>query len=167
MYTATAGRMPRDKLWLAAAMAPSQRLLLLIPTTTYRTEDFVDAARSLDVDLVIASDRPNVMATEFPDHLLTLPFADPAAAARAAARSALGFASLPFGAAVEIDRLHDKRLRVGVVVAFFLELQFAIAEFLDDFRYGNIGGLGGNGGRIGLRSRCRRRFLFRRRRGHS
>src|SRR5713101_8436503 len=81
MYTATAGRVPRDKLCFAAAMAPSQRLLLLIPTTTYRTEDFVDAARSLDVDLVIASDRPNVMATEFPDHLLTLPFADPAAPA--------------------------------------------------------------------------------------
>src|SRR5260370_7224719 len=82
MYTATAGRVPRDKLCFAAAMAPSQRLLLLIPTTTYRTEDFVDAARSLDVDLVIASDRPNVMATEFPDPLLTLPFPDPAAAAR-------------------------------------------------------------------------------------
>jgi biotin carboxylase len=62
-------------------MAP-QRLLLLIPTTTYRTEDFVEAARTLDVDLVIASDRPNVMAGEFPDHLLTLPFGDPAAAAR-------------------------------------------------------------------------------------
>jgi biotin carboxylase len=62
-------------------MAPLQRLLLLIPTTTYRTEDFVDAARSLDVDLVIASDRPNVMSGEFPDHLLTLPFGDPAAAA--------------------------------------------------------------------------------------
>ena len=62
-------------------MAPLQRLLLLIPTTTYRTEDFVDAARTLDVDLVIASDRPNVMSAEFPDHLLTLPFGDPAAAA--------------------------------------------------------------------------------------
>jgi biotin carboxylase len=62
-------------------MAPSQRLLLLIPTTTYRTEDFVEAAQALDVDLVIASDRPNVMSGEFPDHLLTLPFGDPAAAA--------------------------------------------------------------------------------------
>jgi biotin carboxylase len=62
-------------------MAPLQRLLLLIPTTTYRTEDFVDAARALDVDLVIASDRPNVMSGEFPDHLLTLPFGDPTAAA--------------------------------------------------------------------------------------
>ncbi|MGH7414782.1 MAG: ATP-grasp domain-containing protein, partial [Candidatus Rokuibacteriota bacterium] len=53
----------------------------LIPTTTYRTEDFVEAAQALDVDLVIASDRPNVMSGEFPDHLLTLPFGDPAAAA--------------------------------------------------------------------------------------
>ena len=61
MYTASAGRVPRDKLSDAAAMA-LQRLLLLIPTTTYRTEDFVEAARTLDVDLVIASDRPNVMA---------------------------------------------------------------------------------------------------------
>jgi len=81
MYTASAGRVPRDKLVGAATMA-LQRLLLLIPTTTYRTEDFVEAAQTLDVDLVIASDRPNVMAGEFPDHLLTLPFGDPVAAAR-------------------------------------------------------------------------------------
>jgi biotin carboxylase len=100
MYTATADRAPRDKLGLAAAMAPSQRLLLLIPTSTYRTEDFVDAARSLDVDLVIASDRPNVMAGEFPDHLLTLPFADPAAAAREMQRYA---ARRPIDAVVPVD----------------------------------------------------------------
>jgi biotin carboxylase len=100
MYTATADRAPRDKLGLAAAMAPSQRLLLLIPTSTYRTEDFVDAARSLDVDLVIASDRPNLMAGEFPDHLLTLPFADPAAAAREMQRYA---ARRPIDAVVPVD----------------------------------------------------------------
>src|ERR1700730_3945794 len=100
MYTATARRAPRDKLCLAAAMAPSQRLLLLIPTSTYRTEDFVDAARSLDVDLVIASDRPNVMAGEFPDHLLTLPFSDPAAAAREMQRYA---ARRPIDAVVAVD----------------------------------------------------------------
>jgi biotin carboxylase len=100
MYTATAGRAPRDKLCLAAAMAPSQRLLLLIPTSTYRTEDFVDAARSLDVDLVIASDRPNVMAGEFPDHLLTLPFSDPAASAREMQRYA---ARRPIDAVVPVD----------------------------------------------------------------
>ncbi|MEX2222968.1 MAG: ATP-grasp domain-containing protein [Candidatus Rokuibacteriota bacterium] len=77
-----------------------QRLLLLIPTTTYRTEDFVEAARTLDVDLVIASDRPNVMSGEFPDHLLTLPFADPAAAAR----EMRGFAlRRPLDAVVPVD----------------------------------------------------------------
>jgi biotin carboxylase len=99
MYTASAGRVPRDKLSDAAAMA-LQRLLLLIPTTTYRTEDFVEAARTLDVDLVIASDRPNVMAGEFPDHLLTLPFGDPAAAAR----EIRGYAARrPLDAVVPVD----------------------------------------------------------------
>src|ERR1700736_6785403 len=100
MYTATPGRVPRDKIWLAATMAPSQRLLLLIPTTTYRTEDFVEAARSLDVDLVIASDRPNVMSGEFPDHLLTLPFSDPTAAVR----EIRGYAARrPLDAVVPVD----------------------------------------------------------------
>jgi biotin carboxylase len=99
MYTASGGRTPRDKLGSAADMA-LQRLLLLIPTTTYRTEDFVEAARTLDVDLVIASDRPNVMAGEFPDHLLTLPFRDPAAAAR----EMRGFARRrPLDAVVPVD----------------------------------------------------------------
>src|SRR4026207_1128557 len=64
----TAGGGRRDKLGSAAAMGHFQRLLLLIPTTTYRTEDFVEAARTLDVDLVIASDRPNAMAGAVPDH---------------------------------------------------------------------------------------------------
>ena len=77
-----------------------QRLLLLIPTTTYRTEDFVEAAQTLDVDLVIASDRPNVMAGEFPDHLLTLSFGDPAAAAR----EIRGYAARrPLDAVVPVD----------------------------------------------------------------
>src|SRR5438552_4879746 len=61
--------------------AAPPRLLLLVPTTTYRTEDFVDAARRLEVDLVVAAERPNTLAAALPDHLLTLPFADPAAAA--------------------------------------------------------------------------------------
>ncbi|HEU4439387.1 MAG TPA: ATP-grasp domain-containing protein, partial [Methylomirabilota bacterium] len=96
----TAGRGGRDKLWSAAAMERPQRLLLLIPTTTYRTEDFVEAARTLDVDLVIASDRPNVMSGEFPDHLLTLPFGDPA---RAAAEMRGYAARRPLDAVVPVD----------------------------------------------------------------
>jgi len=65
---------------MSRAAAPP-RLLLLVPTTTYRTEDFVEAARRLEVDLVVAAERPNTLAAALPDHLLTLPFADPAAAA--------------------------------------------------------------------------------------
>lgn len=99
MYTASAARAPRVKLGAAAAMA-SQRLLLLIPTTSYRTEDFVEAARTLDVDLVVAADRPNVMAGEFPDHLLTLPFNDAAAAAREMQAYA---ARRPLDAVVPVD----------------------------------------------------------------
>jgi biotin carboxylase len=77
-----------------------KRLLLLIPTTTYRTEDFVEAARTLEVDLVIASERPNMMSGEFPDHLLTLPLSDPPAAAEAVRRFA---ARRPLDAVVPVD----------------------------------------------------------------
>jgi biotin carboxylase len=80
----------------------SKRLLLLIPTTTYRTEDFVDAGRKLDVDLVIAADRPNVMSGEFPDHLLTLPFSDPETAVKEIRRFA---ERRPLDAVVPVDDL--------------------------------------------------------------
>jgi len=82
--------------------AARKRLLLLIPTTTYRTEDFMEAARRLDVDLVVASDRPNVMSGEFPESLLTLPFADPAAAVAEMREYA---ARRPLDAVVPVDDL--------------------------------------------------------------
>jgi biotin carboxylase len=57
------------------------RLLLLLPTTTYRTQAFLDAARTLGVDVVCASEEPSTFETQAPDHLLTLDFADPDASA--------------------------------------------------------------------------------------
>jgi biotin carboxylase len=54
-----------------------QRLLLLIPTTTYRAEAFVEAARRLDVDLTVASEHDSTFSTNEPDRLLTLDFANP------------------------------------------------------------------------------------------
>jgi biotin carboxylase len=94
-----------------------KRLLLLIPTTTYRTEDFVEAARTLDVDLVIASDRPNMMAGEFPDHLLTLPFADP----ETAAKEIRAFAERrPIDAVVPVD---DLTALAGVAICQALGLR--------------------------------------------
>ena len=95
----------------------SKRLLLLIPTSTYRTEDFMEAAGRLDVDLVVASERPNVMAGEFPDHLLTLPFDDPAAAAGAIAEYAR---TRPIHAVVPVD---DGTTLVGAAIAERLGLR--------------------------------------------
>jgi biotin carboxylase len=86
----------------AGSATARKRLLLLIPTTTYRTEDFVEAARRLDVDLVVASDRPNVMSGEFPDSLVTLPFSDREAAV---ARMRAYAARWPVDAVVPVDDL--------------------------------------------------------------
>src|SRR5262245_60461731 len=78
------------------------RLLLLLPTTTYRTEDFLAAARKLDVDIVCASERPNALEARLPDHFLTLDFADPDAAAATVA----GFEEThPLRAVVGVDDL--------------------------------------------------------------
>jgi biotin carboxylase len=78
------------------------RLLLLLPTTTYRTQDFLDAARTLGVDIVCASEEPSTFEAHAPDHLLTLDFADPdAAAARVAALAA----RRPLNAVVGVDDL--------------------------------------------------------------
>jgi biotin carboxylase len=78
------------------------RLLLLLPTTTYRTEDFLAAARTLGVDVVCASEKPSTLEAHVPDHLLTLDFADPDAAA---ARVAAFAGRRPLNAVVGVDDL--------------------------------------------------------------
>jgi len=93
------------------------RLLLLVPTTTYRTEDFVDAARRLDVDLVVAAEKPNTMAAALPDHLLTLPFDDPAAAASLMREYAR---ARPIDAVVPVD---DATTVVGAAIGQALGLR--------------------------------------------
>ena len=99
------------------------RLLLLLPTSTYRTEDFVDAATKLGVDLVCASEKPSTFESHVPDHLLTVNFTDPTAAADAVARFA---ARRPLDAVVGVDDLtavaaatiaERLRLRANVVAA--------------------------------------------------
>jgi len=76
------------------------RLLLLLPTRTYRTEAFLEAARALGVEVVVASERANALAAERPDELLALDFLDPAAAAREAAEFAR---THPLDAVVPVD----------------------------------------------------------------
>ncbi|HEV8674115.1 MAG TPA: ATP-grasp domain-containing protein [Methylomirabilota bacterium] len=93
-----------------------RRLLLLIPTTTYRTEDFLEAARKVGVEIVVASERPNTFAGEFPDDLLTLDFADPV---KAAAQVADLARRRPIHAVVPVD---DLTTVVGAAVAAALGL---------------------------------------------
>jgi biotin carboxylase len=76
------------------------RLLLLLPTRTYRTEAFMDAARVLGVEVVAASERPSTLEELAPDSLLTLDFADPDASA---ARVAEWSERRPLAAVVGVD----------------------------------------------------------------
>jgi biotin carboxylase len=78
------------------------RLLLLLPTTTYRTQDFLDAAGALGVDIVCASEKPSTFEAHAPDNLLTLDFTDPDAAA---ARVAEFTERRPLNAVVGVDDL--------------------------------------------------------------
>lgn len=67
------------------------RVLLLLPTTTYRAKAFIDAALRIGVDVVAASERPSTLEGKNPAGLLTLDFADPEVAARQASRFAEQF----------------------------------------------------------------------------
>ena len=78
------------------------RLLLLLPTTTYRTEAFIEAATRLGVELVCASERPSTLESLTPDSLVTLDFGDPLGSAETIARFAR---SRPIDAVVGVDDL--------------------------------------------------------------
>jgi biotin carboxylase len=103
----------------ASARGGPRRLLLLIPTTTYRTEAFLEAARVLGVEVVVASERPSTFEEAFPDRLLTLDFQKP----DLAARELVEFARrTPLDAVVPVD---DLTTVVGAVIAEALRLPFS------------------------------------------
>jgi biotin carboxylase len=104
------------------------RLLLLLPTRTYRTEDFIDAARTLGVDLVCASEKPSTLEELAPDNLLTLDFADPAAAT---ARAAAWSAERPLAAVVGVD---DVTAPVAAAIAERLHLRASAPAAVDATR---------------------------------
>jgi biotin carboxylase len=86
---------------------PVSRVLLLLPTATYRASDFVAAARALGAEVVVASERRQALADSMDDRAVVVPLenvdAGVAAIARLHARS-------PVDAVVAVD---DQ----GVVVA--------------------------------------------------
>src|SRR5919198_4554207 len=93
------------------------RLLLLLPTTTYRTTAFVEAARQIGVELTVASERPSTLETANPAGLLTLPLQDPDGAA---AKAALFARDHPIAAVVGVD---DDTAIVAASIAHRLRLK--------------------------------------------
>ena len=93
------------------------RLLLLLPSTTYRTAAFVEAARRIGVELTVASERPSTLEAANPAGLLTLDFQHP----DRAADEAHAFAHQhPMDAVVGVD---DDSAVVAAAVAERLRLK--------------------------------------------
>jgi len=76
------------------------RVLLLLPTTTYRTPDFLEAAERLGLEVTVASEESSALEGSNPDGLLTLDFREPAACARRVEEFAR---RVPIAAAVGVD----------------------------------------------------------------
>lgn len=76
------------------------RVLLLLPTTTYRAPDFLEAAKHLGVDVTVASEQPSTLEALNPAGLLALDFRDHAGAAAKAAELSR---SHPIAAVVGVD----------------------------------------------------------------
>ncbi len=57
------------------------RVMLVAPTAAYQTDDFQAAARRLEVDLALGTDRCHVLAEVWPEGALALDFRDPEQAA--------------------------------------------------------------------------------------
>jgi len=73
---------------------------LLLPTTTYRTTAFVEAARQIGVELTVASEEPSTLQAASLGGLLTLPLQDPP---RAATEALLFAKQYPIAAVVGVD----------------------------------------------------------------
>jgi len=74
--------------------------VLILPTGTYRAEEYLAAARRLGVEVVTASERPQALAGQMGDRFLHLPLDDPARAGDLVVERA---ARLPIDAVVAVD----------------------------------------------------------------
>ncbi|MGH2849104.1 MAG: ATP-grasp domain-containing protein [Solirubrobacteraceae bacterium] len=77
-----------------------QRLLLILPSATYRAPDFIAAARELGVAVTVASDRAAAMSVAMGNRALTLHSSDAREAAEAIVARAR---ETPFAAIVGVD----------------------------------------------------------------
>jgi biotin carboxylase len=92
------------------------RLLLLVPTSTYRAEAFVRAAKGLPVELSIASETPSSLSHLDPVSLPAFDFSDPT---QAAYRARAFAAANPVDAVVAVD---DRATLAAAVIAEALDV---------------------------------------------
>src|SRR5262245_40318734 len=88
------------------------RILLLLPTTTYRTKAYIDAALNIHADIVAASEQPSTMQSNNPSGLLTLDFLNPKRAAQQAKEFAQQY---PINAVIPVDE------NTAVIAAFIAD----------------------------------------------
>ena len=89
----------------------------MLPTTTYRTAAFVEAARQIGVELTVASEQPSTLEAANPAGLLTLDFEQPERAADAVRVFAKQY---PVNGVVGVD---DRTALVAAAVATKLRLK--------------------------------------------
>ncbi|MEA2481162.1 MAG: hypothetical protein QOJ07_3084 [Thermoleophilaceae bacterium] len=93
------------------------RVLLILPSATYRAPDFTRAAAALGVDLVVASDRRQALSGMLGDRALTLPLRRPEEAAE---RIVAHARRTPLDAVVAVD---DQGVRTAALAAAALGLR--------------------------------------------
>jgi D-alanine-D-alanine ligase-like ATP-grasp enzyme len=104
------------------------RLLLLLPSTTYRAGAFVEAARQLDLELTVASERTGVLADREPANLLQLDLGHPS---RAAAETMAFAQRHPVAAVFGVD---DDTAVAAAAIADALDLPHAPQRALEAAR---------------------------------
>lgn len=85
---------------MSAYPSEKPRVLLLLPTRTYRATDFLDAALKLDVDVVVASEEPATTAELSPKDTLVLDFRNPTASTQTIVEYAV---THPIAAIIGVD----------------------------------------------------------------
>lgn len=92
------------------------RLLMLVPTATYRAAAFVRAARRIEADVTVAFEKPSSLADLLPTDLITLDFDQPE---RCAAQMKTFADSHPIDAVIGVD---DRVTVTAAVIADRLSL---------------------------------------------
>ncbi|HKQ58065.1 MAG TPA: biotin carboxylase, partial [Candidatus Eisenbacteria bacterium] len=90
------------------------RILLLLPTTSWRAQALLAGARDLGLDVLVGTDRPLIWSERVPDRTITLDFARPEESARRVAELAR---TRPIHAVVGAD---DETGVLGATIAMAL-----------------------------------------------